>query len=336
MTSLQNQDLKRHFRNIIGSLIFVLIFSWICSLPFSLVYTLSGITFFLWTTLVVHYGLIALFIFGMIWGGYWLHIHRTTIVLPNLPARFEGLKIVQISDTHLGTFGSTKFIERAVERINNEKPDVIFFTGDLVNNRAKEAIRFIEHLKRLSAPHGVFSILGNHDYGDYVKWPSAEAKDANLLELETIHRELGWSLLLNEHFVLKNDTDSIALIGVQNWGHAHNFPKYGDLKKATDGLVDTPIKLLLSHDPSHFNEIVIKEWKDIDLTLSGHTHGGQFGIELGSWKWSPVQYAYKKWAGLYSVGTQHLYVNRGLGMLGYSGRVGIWPEVTVLTLKSTN
>ena len=201
-----------------------------------------------------------------------------------------------------------------------------------MNNRASEAAPFLEHLKKLKAPLGVFSILGNHDYGDYVLWKNPEAKQENLKKLEETHHELGWNLLLNEHAVLVRGSDSIGVIGVQNWGHSHGFPKYGDLKKATDNLGNMPVKLLLSHDPSHFALIVSKEWKDIDVTFSGHTHGGQFGIETQNWKWSPVQYVYPQWAGLYTDGTQHLHVNRGLGMLAYAGRVGIWPEISVITL----
>ena len=336
MLELSTHSLGRRLKIIGISMMFVLFFTWIFSVPFTILYLLTGLAIFSWSSLVVYYGFLVLFIYGMIWGGYRLRVRQLTLTLPKLPSTFDGLKIAQISDLHLGTFGNPRFIERAVRRILEEKPDIIFFTGDLVNNRAREALPFLEDLKKLSAPLGIFSILGNHDYGDYVSWKTHEAKAENLKQVEDTHRGLGWNILLNDHAVLTRGTDSVAIIGVQNWGHAHNFPKYGDLKKATDGLQNTPVKLLLSHDPSHFTHIVSKEWPDIDVTFSGHTHGGQFGIEIGDWKWSPVHYFYHRWAGLYTEGSQYLYVNRGLGMLAYSGRVGIWPEITVMTLKNNN
>jgi predicted MPP superfamily phosphohydrolase len=214
-----------------------------------------------------------------------------------------------------------------------QKADIIFFTGDLVNNEATETEPFIEILSRVKAPMGVFSTLGNHDYGDYKTWESPEAKVKNLQDLKDIHAQLGWKLMMNEHVALKKGDDEIALIGIENWGGNLNFPKYGDMKKAHAGTEKYPVKLLLSHDPSHWEMQVRKDYKDVDITFSGHTHGFQFGIEIPGWiKWSPSQFVYKQWAGLYQQGDQKLYVNRGFGFLGYPGRVGIMPEITVLEL----
>jgi predicted MPP superfamily phosphohydrolase len=191
---------------------------------------------------------------------------------------------------------------------------------------------FMNVLNKLEAPMGVFSTLGNHDYGDYVAWESDDAKRQNLEDLKTIHAQLGWKLLMNEHVALKKQDAEIALIGIENWGDKLRFPKYGDMKKAYAGAEKYPVKLLLSHDPSHWSNQVRQEYKDVDITFSGHTHGFQFGIEIPGFKWSPSQYVYKQWAGLYTDGNQHLYVNRGLGFLGYPGRVGILPEITVMEL----
>lgn len=272
------------------------------------------------------------FLYGMAKGAFDYTIHRSRVVLPKLPAAFHGLKIVQISDIHSGSFVSTTPLETAVKMVMAQKPDVIFFTGDLVNDRAEEVEPFIEVLSKLSAPLGVFSTLGNHDYGDYVTWPTVESKQQNLEKLKKIHAQMGWRLLMNEHVALTRGEDSIALIGVENWGGNLNFPKYGNLPKAHAGTENFPVKLLLSHDPSHWNQVVKEQYKDIDITFAGHTHGFQFGIEIPGFKWSPSQYVYKQWAGLYSQGEQHLYVNRGLGFLGYPGRVGIMPEITVMEL----
>jgi predicted MPP superfamily phosphohydrolase len=225
--------------------------------------------------------------------------------------------------------------EKAVSMIMEEKPDVIFFTGDLVNDRSSEAERFIEIWKNLSAPLGVFSILGNHDYGDYVVWDTEEEKAANLTRLCEIHKEMGWDLMRNEHRILEKDGQQIGLLGVENWGGALRFPKKGDIPKAKAGMPEVPVKLLLSHDPSHWEAQVRPDHKDIDMTFSGHTHGFQFGIEIPGFKWSPSQYVYRQWAGLYSEDHQHIYVNRGLGFLGYLGRVGIKPEITVIELYTS-
>ena len=216
--------------------------------------------------------------------------------------------------------------------INDQKPDVIFFTGDLVNDRATETHMHMEVLDKINAPMGVFSVLGNHDYGDYVKWDSKEAKQKNLDDLKNVHEKLGWRLLINEHVSLQKDGEEIAILGIENWGANLNFPKYGDMKSAHSGTEKYPVKLLLSHDPSHWSMEVRKVYTDVDITFSGHTHGFQFGIEIPGFKWSPSQYVYKQWAGLYKHNDQHLYVNRGLGFLGYPGRLGISPEITVMEL----
>lgn len=275
------------------------------------------------------------FIYGMVRGAFDYKIHPIKVTLPNLPSAFNGLKIIQISDIHSGSFVSTAHLEEAVKIIEREKPDLIFFTGDLVNDRASETDPYIEVLSKIKAPLGVFSTLGNHDYGDYVIWPSEEAKIENLNNLKNVHAQVGWKLLMNEHIPIKIGEDEIAIIGIENWGGSFHFPKYGDLKKAHSGTEKYPVKLLLSHDPSHWDLQVKEDYKDIDITFSGHTHGGQFGIEIPGFRWSPSQYAYKQWAGLYSHQDQHLYVNRGLGFLGYPGRVGISPEITVMELYNS-
>ncbi len=274
------------------------------------------------------------FIYGMARGAFNYKVHKVKVVLPNLPNEFNGLKILQISDIHCGSFVSTNPLEEAVKMINQQKADVVFFTGDLVNDRTIETDMVKEVLSKITAPMGVFSILGNHDYGDYVKWDSVEAKQKNLEDLKKVHKQLGWRLLMNEHVPLKRGDAEIALLGIENWGGNLNFPKYGDMKKAHAGTEKYPVKLLLSHDPSHFSMQVKEEYKDVDITFSGHTHGFQFGIEIPGFKWSPSQYVYKQWAGLYSNDNQYLYVNRGLGFLGYPGRLGISPEITVMELRN--
>ncbi len=275
----------------------------------------------------------ASFIYGMVKGAFDYKVHKVKVVLPNLPSEFNGLKIVQISDIHSGSFVSTSPLEAAVKIVMEQNADVIFFTGDLVNNESKEVLPFFDVLKKVQAPMGVYSTLGNHDYGDYITWESQAAKSQNLEDLKNTHAALGWKLLMNEHVALKREESEIALIGIENWGGNLNFPKYGDMKKAHAGTEKYPVKLLLSHDPSHWNMQVTEEFKDVDITFSGHTHGFQFGIEIpGLIKWSPSQFVYKQWAGLYSKEKQHLYVNRGLGFLGYPGRVGIMPEITVMEL----
>jgi len=268
---------------------------------------------------------------GMVIGPYKYTLHYPTVHLPNLPSSFNGLKIVQISDIHSGSFYDKEAVNKGVDLLLQQQPDIIFFTGDLVNNKASEMSNYMDVFSRLKAPMGVYSILGNHDYGDYEQWDSEEAKAANLDHLKRIHGELGWRLLLDEHVYLERGEDKIALIGVQNWGAG--FHQIGDLEKAYKG-VNAPVQLLLSHDPTHFDEEVKKRYPAIDITFSGHTHGAQMGIETGGFKWSPISLRYSKWAGLYQEGNQYLYVNRGYGFLGYPGRIGIWPEITVMTLRS--
>ena len=268
-----------------------------------------------------------LFLLGMFIGPYRYRVKETSIVLPNLPKAFEGLKIVQISDIHSGSFYNKKAVTKGVDLILKQDPDVVFFTGDLVNDDAKEMDDYKSIFGRVKAPMGVFSILGNHDYGDYVQWPNAEAKAENLQALKDVHGDMGWRLLLNEHLYLEQNNERIGLIGVENWGVG--FHKAGDLAKAHEGC-EAPIKLLLSHDPTHWDEQVTADYNDIDVTFSGHTHGAQMGFEIGKYKWSPITLRYKKWAGLYQLKNQYMYINRGFGFLGYPGRLGIWPEVSII------
>ena len=252
-----------------------------------------------------------------------------------LPAGFKGLKIVQVSDIHTGSFDNHAAVEHGIQRVMDQNADIILFTGDLVNNHSEEVdAKYQEIFSRLKAPMGVYSTLGNHDYGDYVEWPSKQAKIDNLDKLKGIHASMGWRLMMNEHVILERGGDKIALIGIENWSAKANFPKYGDMRKAYDGLKekDIPFKILMSHDPSHWHAQVIPEYNDVNLTLSGHTHGMQFGVDTKYFKWSPVQYMYNEWAGLYTEGQQHLYVNRGFGFLGYPGRLGVMPEITVFEL----
>jgi len=273
-------------------------------------------------------------IYGMIKTAFDFTIRREKIILGNLPDAFNGLKIIQISDIHSGSFASGDAFKKAVEMINAEKPDVIFFTGDLVNDRSDEAEPFVEIWKDLKAEFGIYSTLGNHDYGDYVTWESTNLKAQNLERLKEIHQEMGWDLLMNEHRILSKDGASIGILGVENWGAALRFPRKGDMKKAKLDMPEVPVKLLLSHDPSHWKAQITNDHQDIDVAFAGHTHGFQFGIEIPGFKWSPSQYVYKQWAGLYTEGNQHIYVNRGLGFLGYLGRVGIKPEISVIELHN--
>lgn len=215
-----------------------------------------------------------------------------------------------------------------------EKSDIIFFTGDLVNNTADELNDYFDVFNKVKAPLGVYTTLGNHDYGDYVHWASPGAKQKNHQAMCVAHQQLGWHLLMNEHKIIAQGSDQLAVIGVENWG-AGSFSKYGRLDQAYCGTEDAPVKLLLSHDPSHWDAQIRPHYPDVDITFSGHTHGGQLGIEVGSLKWSPVQYLYKQWAGLYREGTQYLYVNRGYGYIGYPGRIGILPEITIMELEKT-
>ena len=263
---------------------------------------------------------------------YNYHIRRIPLAYPTLPESFRGLKIVQISDIHSGSFDNKKAVEKGVQEILDLKPDLILFTGDLVNDRATEMQGYEEVFGRLKAPMGVFSTLGNHDYGDYVKWPTEEARNQNIEDLKKLQAGMGWRLLMNEHVVLKKGGEEIALIGIENWSAKARFPKHGKMWQAYPGSEKYPFKILMSHDPSHWDAEVRPKYGDIDLMLAGHTHGMQFGIEIPGFKWSPVKYVYDQWAGLYEVGMQKLYVNRGYGFIGYPGRVGILPEITLIEL----
>lgn len=271
--------------------------------------------------------------YGMTKGKYNFKVHRSTITFPDLPEAFEGFTITQISDVHSGSFDNKEKIEYAIDLVNQQNSDLILFTGDIVNTHAKEMYPWIETFNRIkSAPMGKYSVLGNHDYGEYIEWPTQKAKEDNFSAIKNLYGDIGFKLLLNEHVKLRKGEQEIALVGVENWGH--NFKKAGDLNKATDGLNKEDFKILMSHDPSHWEYEVKNSDKNIHLTLSGHTHGFQFGIEIpGFFQWSPVQYVYKQWAGLYEHLGRYIYVNRGFGFHAYPGRVGIWPEITVITLK---
>ena len=265
---------------------------------------------------------------------YNYNIRRLKLAFNNLPEAFKGLKVIHISDIHSGSFTNLQAVEHGVKMILDQKPDVIFFTGDLVNDKASEMTPLMHIFSKLKAPMGVYSTLGNHDYGDYVQWPvDGMSKTQNLDNLKNVHAQLGWKLLMNEHVILKKGEAEIAVLGVENWSAKGRFPKYGRLNQAHPGTEKYPFKILLSHDPSHWEGEVVSLYKDSDLVLSGHTHGMQFGVEVPGFKWSPVQYMYKQWAGLYENANQKLYVNRGFGFIGYPGRVGILPEITVIELS---
>jgi predicted MPP superfamily phosphohydrolase len=273
------------------------------------------------------------FIYGMVKGAYKYRVHHVKVPSPKIPDEFNGFKIVQLSDIHTGSFINDNGLKTAFEIVMAQKPDMILFTGDLVNNEHKELDGFEHLFKSLKAPHGVYSVLGNHDYGDYVQWDSKKAKEENLEKLKTRQKEFGWRILMNEHLPIEKDGAQIGLLGIENWGGNMRFPRYGKMNEAYEGAENYPFKILMSHDPSHWDMQVTLEYPEIDLTLSGHTHGMQMGIEIPGFKWSPVKYIYKNWAGLYKQGNQFLYVNRGLGFLGYPGRLGIWPEITVIELQ---
>jgi uncharacterized protein len=272
--------------------------------------------------------------YGILRNAYRFKFYQKAIKIQNLPDSFEGFKIIQLSDIHAGSFTRVKPIERIIEEINALNPDLIVFTGDLVNDLALEMEPYIDVFGALKAKHGVISVTGNHDYADYIYGrEDSEVKRKNFESFKKVHQRMGWDLLMDENRIIEKSGNKLSVIGVQNWGKSNYFPQYGDLKKACVGCEDADVKILLSHDPSHWDEEVLTEYKDIDLTLAGHTHGFQFGIESALLKWSPSQYVYPRWAGLYTEGKQHLYVNRGFGFIGYPGRIGILPEVTILTLE---
>jgi len=263
---------------------------------------------------------------------YSYKVRRISLAFENLPPAFKGLKIIQLSDIHSGSLANLQAVSHGVDLVLAEKADLILFTGDLVNDTAVEMEPYKDIFSRLKAPMGVFSTLGNHDYGDYIWWETPELKKANLDRLKKLQADMGWRLLMNEHVALEKDGQHIALIGIENWSAKARFPKHGRLNDAYAGAEKYPFKILMSHDPSHWDAQVRPHFPDIDLALAGHTHGMQFGVEIPGLKWSPVQYVYKQWAGLYEEGRQKLYVNRGFGFIGYPGRVGILPEITVIEL----
>ncbi|GAB2764392.1 metallophosphoesterase [Salinimicrobium soli] len=272
-------------------------------------------------------------LYGMYQGRYNYKVLKYVLYFEDLPDAFDTYRITQISDIHSGSFDNPEKIKYGIDLINEQESNVILFTGDLVNNKASEMDPWKEFFGGLKAEHGVFSVLGNHDYGDYVAWESAEAKKQNLEALKNVHREMGWRLLLNEHEFIEKNGEKIAIVGVENWGIG-GFKKAGDLDKAANGLKKEDFKVLLSHDPSYWQERIKKDPQHYHLTLSGHTHGMQFGIEIPGWfKWSPVQYRYENWAGIYEEFGRFINVNRGFGFLAYPGRVGIWPEVSVIELR---
>lgn len=294
--------------------------------------TISRSDFLMKTALVV--GAIPLvgFTWGIVSGAHDYRIRRIKLPMKNLPSGFHGMTIAQISDIHSGSFFNKTAVKGGVEMLMGQKPDMVFFTGDLVNSHAEEVNDYIDVFDKVKAPLGVYSTLGNHDYGKYVRWPSAQAERQNVLDVVAAHKQLGWNIMLDEHKILEQNGDKIALIGVQNLGFGPAALRAGNLAKAYRGTEEYPVKLLLSHDPTHWDAEVRPKYGDIDVQFSGHTHGAQFGVEIGSVRWSPTQYFYRQWAGLYQEGDQRLYVNRGYGYIGYPGRVGILPEITIFEL----
>lgn len=275
-------------------------------------------------------------LYGMYQGKYNFRVIKHTLHFDDLPEAFDGYRITQISDVHSGSFDNPKKIEYAIDLIKQQDSDTILFTGDMVNNKTSEMLPWKDLFGQLKARDGVYSVLGNHDYGDYIDWNSEAEKTQNLEDLKLLQKEMGYDLLLNESRFIERNGARIALIGVENWGKG-GFKKAGDLKKASENIDPNDFKILMSHDPSHWDEEVIKDDYHYHLTLSGHTHGMQFGIEIPGWiKWSPVKWRYKHWAGVYKEMGQYINVNRGFGYLGYPGRVGIWPEITVIELKKGN
>ena len=268
--------------------------------------------------------------YGILKGKYDFKVHRITLRYPDLPKAFHGFTLTQISDIHSGSFDNSEAVERGIRLINEQQSDIIVFTGDLVNNYAAEIEPWIDTFAQLKAEQGVYSVTGNHDYGEYAPWNSHEERQADFVRLQENHKRMGFRLLMNEHVTFEKAGESISLLGIENWG-LPPFPQKGDLNLALHDSSD--FKILLSHDPSHWDAQVLPHKEKIHLTLSGHTHGMQFGIEIPGIKWSPVKYRYPRWAGLYEQAQQYLYVNRGFGFIGFSGRVGIWPEITVITLE---
>ena len=272
-------------------------------------------------------------LYGETIGKYNYKVIKQRIFFPDLPDAFDGFTITQISDVHSGSFDNPEKINYAIDLVNEQNSDMILFTGDIVNTHAKEMHPWIDTFKKIKEhKYGKYSVLGNHDYGEYISWPSEAAKEENFQNIKNLYGQIDFKLMLNEHTLIEKGTDKIALVGVENWGH--NFKKVGDINLASANLAKEDFKILMSHDPSHWDYEVKNHDKNFHLTLSGHTHGMQFGIEIpGVIKWSPIQYIYKQWAGLYENMGRYVYVNRGFGFHAYSGRVGIMPEITVIELK---
>lgn len=273
------------------------------------------------------------FTWGIISGAHDYRIRNIRLAIKDLPKAFEGMTIAQVSDIHSGSFFNKTAVKGGVDMLMQKKPDMVFFTGDLVNNEAREVKDYIDIFDKIKAPLGVYSTLGNHDYGDYVAWPSLQAKQQNLQHLMQAHKVMGYDLLMDENRTISLGGDKLSIVGVQNIsGHEHRFHSYGNLPKALNGTEDAAVKLLLSHDPTHWDKEVNTKYPEIDVMFSGHTHGAQFGINIFDKTYSPAQWAYKQWAGLYKEGDQQLYVNRGYGYLGYPDRVGMPPEITIFEL----
>ena len=294
---------------------------------------ISRSVFLTWLGVGIGSTVFSTFIYGLS-NKYNYKIHKHLLKFKNLPASFDGLKVVQLSDIHSGSFADTAAVHKGIKRVMDLKPDVILFTGDLVNNTSDEIKPYIDIFSELKAPLGVYSTLGNHDYGDYHKWKHPQEKEINLQALKNHHAAMGWQLLNDQNVQLSKNNEQISIIGVQNISGRGRFQSYGSLPKAMQG-VATDFNILLSHDPSHWDKEVNVSYPQIQLTVSGHTHGMQYGLEIPGFKWSPIQYIYKQWAGLYQKKEQYLYVNRGFGFLGYPGRVGILPEITLFELRKT-
>ena len=280
-------------------------------------------------------GLSSTLFFSLLYGfgnKYNYKLVKKKISLNGLPLAFKGFKIIHISDIHSGSLKDKAAVLKGIELIEKQNADIVLFTGDLVNDRASEMQDWMDVFGKIKAPNGVFSTLGNHDYGDYVKWDTAEEKKQNLEALKKVHQDLGWRLLMNENTSIEKSGEKIKIVGIENWGAKARFPKYGKMDLAMQGVNKEEVAILLSHDPSHWEAEVIPKYSNVQLTLSGHTHGMQFGLENPYFKWSPVQWVYKQWAGIYDNKDQQLYVNRGFGFLGYPGRVGILPEITLIEL----
>ena len=280
-------------------------------------------------------GLSSTLFFSLLYGfgnKYNYKLVKKKISLKGLPLAFKGFKIIHISDIHSGSLKDKAAVLKGVELIEKQNADIVLFTGDLVNDRATEMHNWMDVFGKINAPQGVYSTLGNHDYGDYVKWDTVEEKKQNLEALKQVHHDLGWRLLMNENISIEKNGEKIKIVGIENWGAKARFPKYGKMDLAMQGVSNDDVAILLSHDPSHWEAEVIPKYSNVQLTLSGHTHGMQFGLENPYFKWSPVQWVYKQWAGIYDNKDQQLYVNRGFGFLGYPGRVGILPEITLIEL----